>query len=294
MSEFTNLLIGGLSTGAIYGLFGACLAVWFGTSNILNLAIGDFAMLGTLATAELARSAGLSIGFAVLGSLVIASLVAWLFDRVVLHLAVDGSRPHSGLVTAFFYTIALSFLLEGVAERLYGTNVYTPPSIWSGTPLRVGAIYVTHGDILTVALAIIAGIVLAVYLRLTVSGKAAIACGQSVIGSKVVGINASRLRRRIFIGTAVLAALFGFVASSNIGFTYDTGATISLVGIVSAGFASFRHPGRAVGIGLAIGIVESMLGGYVSPVYSDSILFGIIVAALVFSPGSLGLSAGTL
>jgi branched-chain amino acid transport system permease protein len=294
VSELANLLVGGLSAGAIYGLFGACLAVWFGTSNILNLAIGDFAMLGTLVTAQLAGSAGLPVGVAVLGALVVAGVVAWIFDRVVLHLAVDGSRPHSGLVTAFFYTIALSFLLEGLAERLYGTNVYTPPSIWAGPPLRAGSVYVTHGDILTFAVAVIGGVVLAAYLRLTVSGKAATACGQTVIGSRVVGINASQLRRRIFVCTAVLAALFGVVASSDIGFAYNTGAAISLVGIVAAGFAGFRHPGRAVVFGLAIGVVESLLGGYVSSGDNDVILYGILVLVLVLTPEVLGLGAAAL
>ena len=59
VSEFLNLLAAGLTSGAIYGIFGACLAVWFRVCNVLNLAAGDFAMFGAIGTAWLAQNAGL-------------------------------------------------------------------------------------------------------------------------------------------------------------------------------------------------------------------------------------------
>ena len=59
MSEFLNLLVAGLTSGAIYGIFAACLAVWFRVCNVLNLAVGDFAMFGAIGTAWLVQNAGL-------------------------------------------------------------------------------------------------------------------------------------------------------------------------------------------------------------------------------------------
>ena len=59
MSEFLNLLAAGLTSGAIYGIFGACLAVWFRVCNVLNLAVGDFAMFGAIGSAWLVQTAGL-------------------------------------------------------------------------------------------------------------------------------------------------------------------------------------------------------------------------------------------
>ena len=51
--KFGNLLIAGIATGSIYALFAACITVWFRVSNVLNLAIGDFAMVGAMGAAEL-------------------------------------------------------------------------------------------------------------------------------------------------------------------------------------------------------------------------------------------------
>jgi branched-subunit amino acid ABC-type transport system permease component len=144
-----------------------------------------------------------------------------------------------------------------------------------------------------IAVAVASGLVLWAYLRFTVSGRAASACGESVTGSRIVGIDNALFRRWIFVGTAVLAALFGIVESPLTGFTYQSGPTISLIGVVAAGFAAFRRPGRAVVVGLGLGVAEAMLGGYVSSGYNDVLLYAILFAIIILQPEVLGLSAAT-
>ena len=58
---------------------------------------------------------------------------------------------------------------------------------------------------------------------------------------------------------------------------------------VAAGFAAFRKPGRAVAAGLVIGVVEAMLGGYVSTSYNDVLLYAILFAIIILRPEVLGL-----
>jgi branched-subunit amino acid ABC-type transport system permease component len=150
---------------------------------------------------------------------------------------------------------------------------------------------VQRAGVLVIALAVVSGLVLWAYLHFTVSGRAASACGESVLGSRIVGIDSALFRRRIFIMTAVLAALFGIVESPLTGFTYQSGPTISLIGVVAAGFAAFRRPGRAVVVGLVLGVAEAMLGGYVSTEYNDVLLYAILFVILIVQPEILGLSA---
>jgi len=289
VSEFLNLLAAGLTSGGIYGIFGACLAVWFRVSNVLNLAVGDFAMFGAIGTAWLAQTAGLPFIVGIIVVLVGVGLTAWIFDWVVLHPAFDRGAGAHGIVGVFFYTFGLSLVLEGVARAMFGTDVYGAPSIWSGPALSVLDFHVQRAGVLVIGLAIVSGLVLWAYLRFTVSGRAASACGESVLGSRIVGIDSAKFRRRIFIMTAVLAALFGVVESPITGYTYMSGPTLSLIGVVAAGFAAFRKPGRAVAAGLVIGVVEAMLGGYVSTSYNDVLLYAILFAIIIFRPEVLGL-----
>ena len=291
MSEFLNLLAAGLTSGAIYGIFGACLAVWFRVCNVLNLAVGDFAMLGAIGTALLVQNDGIPFVAGIAVDLLAVGIVAWLFDRLVLHFAFDRRAGGHGIVSVFFYTFGLSLVLEGGARALFGTDVHSAPAIWSGPALTILDFHVQRAGVLVIALAVVSGLVLWAYLHFTVSGRAASACGESVLGSRIVGIDSALFRRRLFIMTAVLAALFGIVVSPIIGFTYQTGPTISLFGVVAAGFAAFRRPGRAVAVGLTLGVAEAMLGGYVSTEYNDVLLYAILFIILIVQPEVLGLSA---
>ena len=132
MSEFLNLLAAGLTSGAIYGIFGACLAVWFRVCNVLNLAVGDFAMFGAIGTAWLVQTGRPAVHRRHRGVLAGVGLAAWLFDRVVLHIAFDRGSGAHGIVSVFFYTFGLSLVLEGVARAMFGTDVYGAPAIWPG------------------------------------------------------------------------------------------------------------------------------------------------------------------
>jgi len=291
VSQFLNLLAAGLTSGAIYGIFGACLAVWFRVCNVLNLAVGDFAMLGAIGTAVLVQQdhfpflAGIAVDLLAVGA------VAWVFDRVVLHLAFDRRSGGHGIVSVFFYTFGLSLVLEGLARAIFGTDVHAAPAIWNGPALTIADFHVQRAGVLVIAVAVVSGLVLWAYLHFTVSGRAASACGESVVGSRIVGINNALFRRWIFVGTAVLAALFGIVESPLTGFTFQSGPTISLIGVIAAGFAAFRRPGRAVVVGLGLGVAEAMLGGYVSTGYNDVLLYAIVFAIIILQPEVLGLSS---
>lgn len=290
MSNFFNLLAAGVTAGAIYGVFAACVAIWFRVSNVLNLAIGDFAMLGVFGVAEFAQVDHWNLGLSIVVDLVGVAVLAWLFDWLVLHFALDRGHAEHGIVTVFFYTFALSLGIEGVTLAVLGTDVRSAPALWNGSALKVLDFHIQRAGVLVIALAVVVGLLLWAYLRTTVSGRAASACGESVVGSRIVGIDAARYRRWLFVATAVLAAVFGIVESPMNGFTYSSGPVISLLGVVAAGFAAFRRPGRAVVIGLALGIAEALIGGYVSTSYNDVILYAALFAVIVFQPRVLGLS----
>lgn len=291
MSQFLNLLAAGLTSGAIYGIFGACLAVWFRVCNVLNLAVGDFAMLGAIGTAVVVQQDHFPFVAGIAVDLLAVGLVAWVFDRVVLHLAFDRRSGGHGIVSVFFYTFGLSLVLEGLARAIFGTDVHSAPAIWAGPALTIADFHVQRAGVLVIAVAVASGLVLWAYLHFTVSGRAASACGESVVGSRIVGIDNALFRRWIFVGTAVLAALFGIIESPLTGFTFQSGPTISLIGVIAAGFAAFRRPGRAVVAGLGLGVAEAMLGGYVSTGYNDVLLYAIVFAIIILQPEVLGLTA---
>lgn len=291
MSDFLNLTIAGITSGAITGVLAAYLAIWFRVSGILNLAVGDFAVIGALGVADLVDNEHMPFALAAILMLAAAGALGWVFDRLVLHFAFD-RRPRDSdhIVSIFFYTFGLSLLLEGVGSAIFGQDVQATPEIWSGPPVHLGGVNIPHAAILVIGLAVLSGVLLWAYLRFTVSGAAATACGENPLGAQVVGIKPAAFRRRVLVATVVLAALFGIVESPLTGFTYSSGASISIIGVVAAGFAAFRRPGRAVAIGVGIGLAEAFIGGYINATYNDVILYAALFAMIVIRPQMLGLA----
>jgi branched-chain amino acid transport system permease protein len=266
-------------------------ALWYRVSNILNLAVGDFAMMGALGVDDLVHVRGWAITPAILAILAAVGVGAYAYDRVVLRLAQDGRTRQEGIVVTFFFTFALSFFLEGLAEVLYGTNVHAAPDLWSGPSLNIfsSGLHIERAGVLVVGFAAVVGVVLAVFLRRTLRGKAIEACGENYLGARIVGIDNRQYRRMLFVLTAILAAVFGILESPITGYTFNSGASISLTGFIAAAFAGFQKPGKAVLAGLGIGVLEAILGGYVSAQNGDTLLYAILAAAILIRPSALGL-----
>jgi branched-chain amino acid transport system permease protein len=283
-----NLLIGGIVTGSIYATFAVCVAVWYRVSNILNLAVGDFAMVGALCVDNLYRVRGLPLWAAIGATLLVVAVFGWLYDIIVLRLAVDGRGRAEGIVLTFFFTFALSFFIDGVAKMAFGSDVHAAPALWNGASLALADLHVARAGILVLACAVLIGGLFWVYIRYTLGGKALEASGENALGARIVGIDTRRFRRWIFVGTAVIAAVFGIVESPITGYTYLSGATISLTGFLAAAYGGFRKPGRALLAGLFIGVLEALLGGYVSAEYGTTVMYAILAAMVLAWPRGLG------
>jgi branched-chain amino acid transport system permease protein len=215
---------------------------------------------------------------------------AYIYDLVVLRLAQDFRTRQEGIVVTFFFTFALSFFIEGLAELLYGTDVHAAPAVWSGQSLSLGGgLHVDRAGVLVVAFAAVVGIALALVLRGTLQGKAIEACGENYFGARIVGIDNRKYRRLLFIVSALLACVFGILESPITGYTYQSGAAISLTGFIAAAYAGFQNPGKAVIAGLGIGVLEALLAGYVSANYADTILYALLAAAVLIRPSAMGL-----
>ena len=286
--KFGNLVIAGIVTGSIYAVFAVCVAVWYRVCNILNLAVGDFAMVGALGVDNLYRVKGLPLPVAIATTLLVVGAFAYLYDQVVLRIAQDGPRRAEGIVVTFFFTFALSFFIDGVAKMLFGTDVHAAPALWSGQALTFASLHLERAGLLVLACAVIIGGAFWLYIKYTLGGKALEASGENAVGARIVGIDTRRYRRLIFVGTALIAAVFGVIESPITGYTYLSGATISLTGFLAAAYGGFRKPGRALVAGLAIGVLEALLGGYVSAEYGDTVMYAILAALILAWPRGLG------
>lgn len=284
MLDFLQYTVSGLIMGLIYGLIGIGLTVIYGMMKIVNIAHGEFLMLGAylLFTFAIVLEVGFFTGIA------LALLVTLVASFVVYHLYVRYfvARP---IITTTLATLGLAFFLRNLVLLAWGPLPRAIP-----TPFGVGAITVVGVSVpymsafaLAVTVAVIGlGQVL---LLATRTGKAMRATFQNREVATLVGVDTDRIYSFTFAFGAGLAALGGILIAPIYSISPDMGTLAAMKSwavTILGGMGSL--PGALIA-GLVIGLAESLAAGYVSSAYKEGIAFLVVIAVLLYRPeGFLG------
>jgi len=282
MVTFFQLLYSGLGQGMVLGVFGFALAFLFQVCNVINVAIGEFAMMAVLASVTMV-GAGIPTALAIVICVVGAIIVALLYERFVL--APTIRRPSSDRVLQLFLlTFALSMLMQGVALRAFGRNVFALPPFFGNSAFRIGGVAIDKTELLVigVGLELCAGTYL--FTKKTLYGKALTAVGINERGAVAVGISPVFYRRLAISISCVLAVVIGTLVSPIIAFNYSSGFLLAVTGLLAATIAGLRNPVLALTVGVGVGLLQSLVGGYVSGTYQGVVALAILTAIVLARP----------
>lgn len=279
-----QLLINGVLLGGIYALAAFGLSLIFGVSNVLNLAHGEFLMLGGLFTYIAAVFLKLNPFIALLLIVPTFWAVGAAFERgLIKHIL---SKPHYEQVTAsILVTLGVSLAIEDVTAFLWGPEVkgvsFRLPSI------SFGGVMVSSLRLLGLFCIFAFTLSLHTFLKRTYTGKAMRALTQNRRGALLSGINFRKISMVSFGVGAALAAIAGvfYVVLFTITPFIGLPLTIKYLSIIVLGglgslFGSFFG-------GMIIGITEVLTGFYFGAHWSAAAAFTILVAILIVRPQGL-------
>ncbi|MFP4037994.1 MAG: branched-chain amino acid ABC transporter permease [Desulfobacteraceae bacterium] len=283
-SEFHQLLVGGILLGGIYGLAAFGLSITFGVLRVLNLAHGEFLMLGSL------LSYGLFVGFGI-NPFVSALAVIPIF--IVLGIGfyflllrpISEKPPNQLLVASILITLGASLIVEDLTAYFWDRPVtgidYSLPSFeWAG-------LVVSSTRLLILLFIIILALALQIYLHRTYTGKSIRGITQSREGAKVVGIPIVWMSALTFGLGVALAASAGVFYVTLFTVTPVIGIPLSvkyMCIVVLGGLGSLV--GSVLG-GLILGVGESLTAFYFGGEWSPTIAFILLLIILVLRPEGL-------
>jgi branched-chain amino acid transport system permease protein len=281
--QLLQLLFSGLTIGSIYSLIGLTLVITFKVTGILNLAQGEFVMLGALLAVSL-RSMGLPILPAYVAAILIVALLGGLLER----LAIDKARGACG-ITLLIITIGLATALRGLALLIWGTQTYSLPSFTQGGPLLIGGAALNPQSLWIFALSAITLICISLFFSRTYWGKAVKASVYTPIGARLQGINLRTISLSAFIMAGALGTVAGIFISPITLVTYNMGFMLGVKGFVAATIGGLNSIGGAVVGGLILGLLEAYSSGLISSGLKDGISMLVLLAVLLLRPdGILG------
>ena len=274
LSLILRQVVNGLQSGSIYALVALGYSMVYGIIMLLNFAHGDIIMVGAYAAWFcLCGFAGNPI-LAIIAAIFVCVLLGVSIEKVA-YAPLRQSPRLSLLITA----IGVSYLLENLAQLLFGAGAKSMPSFMPTSTISIGGIDVSWTAIITLIVTAISMAALTLLVKKSKMGKAMRAVSEDTGAAQLMGINVNR----------TISFTFALGCAAYPQATPTMGSMLGLKAFVAAVLGGIGSiPGAMVG-GLAIGLAEAMVSAVGLSVWKDGIVFAILIVVLLVKPtGSMG------
>ena len=283
MDKLIQTLISGLSLGSIYALIALGYTMVYGIAKMLNFAHGDIIMVGAYAVITAVFTMGLPPFIAILISIALCALLGIVIEFLA-YRPLRQAQPLAVLITA----IGVSYLLQNLALLIYGSEQKAFPTIVALPTVHIGGVYIDGITLATLVVTAVIMVALSLFINKTRMGKAMRAVSEDKEAAELMGISVNRTITVTFaIGSALagVAAIFYGAAYTYIRPT--TGAMPGIKAFTAAVFGGIGSiPGAMLG-GILLGVIEQLSKTYISTLWADAIVFGVLVVVLVVKPTGL-------
>ena len=284
MDIFIQQVVSGLATGGIYAALALALVMIYQATDVVNFAQGEMAMFATYICWSM-LNAGVPYWGAFLATLIFAFVGGLVVERVVI-------RPveNAPILSIVIVTLGLLVIFNSVAGWIW-TYVQKPfPSPFPSAPVKAGNIVLGAHDIGQIAVTLIVLLAIWVFFKFTPLGLAMRAAAHNPVSSRLVGI---RVGWMLALGWG-LAAVFGAVAGMMVApvLTLEPNLMggVQIYAFAGATLGGFTSPAGAVLGGFIVGVVENLVGTYVSFIGTElkfTVALGLIIVVLLVKPTGL-------
>jgi branched-chain amino acid transport system permease protein len=286
LGAWLELLTSGLITGGIYALVALGLNLQYGLMRILNIAHGEFLMVGAYLTWMVQTSFGVSPLLMVPVSFVLL-LALGLAIHFLCFRRLAATSPNldifeaRGLMVAF----GLMFLVQNCVNWIWGGDLRGYE--FMSEPVKFGGAQFAANKLLVFVLAVLfAGCMIAL-LRMTLLGKGVRALMQSPVGAQLVGIN-TRLLHPLMFGIGLgLSGLAGCLLSMAYTISPSMGEPYTVTALIVITLGGFGSMAGALAGGLLLGVVEALGMHFTNPSLKALLSYTVFIGVLLLRPEGL-------
>ena len=271
-----EVLVGGLLSGVMYSLVAIGFVLIYKTSGVLNFAQGAMLLFAALTFVSLVER-GIPFWAALPVTVAIMVVLGIAVERTVLRPLVN--RPP---ITLFMATLGLSYIIEGAAQLLWGTQVHALDLGVDDTPFEIAGVLISKFDLFAAAVAGLMVAALTAFFRYTRTGLAFRAVADDQFAATAVGLRLPRIWAAVWTAAGIVALVAGLLWGARLGVQFSLSLVVlkALPVLVLGGFDSIL--GAIVG-GLLIGALEKLSEVYIGPLVGGGIEgWFAYVAALSF------------
>ncbi len=288
MNFFVQIIVSGLTFGAMYALAAVGLALVWGAFNMLNMAHGIIMTLGAYFVLVWAEGWGLPLWFA--GPF--AFLAGGLFGAGVYFVSAHWMlRQRNFEVTIIIATFGLGMALEAglmkILREWFHASPYAQPLSMGADSFLIGDVPVSYQRIIIWAVAVVLIVLVALFLTRTTMGRAIRATAQNRDAARLMGVKVKRVYVIVLALASALAGVAGIMLSSFRDVVPLMGQTPMLKAFIVIVLAGLGNMAGALYAALLIGMVEAAVKVLVADKWGFLAMLVVVVIAIIWRPAGL-------
>jgi len=280
--QLLQYLFTGITIGTIYGMVALGFNIIYSSTGIINLAQGEFVMLGGMTMVYLTTIIRLPMAIGFFLSILIVTAIGAAFERAAIH-----PLRNPSVITLIIITVAASILFKGGAMFAWGKYTFILPPFSGEEPLNVLGATILPQTLWILGIMGATVVFLILFFGFTITGKAMRACAVNRTAASLVGINVKTMVLLSFALSAGIGATAGIIITPIALMDYDRGTMLAVKGFSVAVLGGLGSNVGAVLAGFIIGIMESLGAGFVSSGYKDAIALVVLLLVLFVRPSGL-------
>lgn len=281
MGDLLQFIVTGLTIGSIYAIVALGFVTIYSVTRVINLAQGEFVMLGAMVMFTLVNS-GVPYWISFILTIAIVVIIGWLIEMTVIKKA-KGADPLSLIIL----TIGVAIFIRGIASMIWGKGAVSVAAFTDNQPINIAGASLTPQSVWVMVIMLLIVTMLFFLIERTILGKAFQACSVNPRAARLMGISPAKMSSFSFALSAGLGAVAGLAIAPILFPSYDMGIMLGIKGFSAAIFGGLGSaPGAVLG-GLTLGLIESLGAGYISSGLKDAIAFTVVLVVLILRPSGL-------
>lgn len=278
MRFFIELVVSGIAIGAVYGLMAMAFAFTYKATGLLNFAQGEIGMLIAYIAWTISVSFGSSTFALIGGALVTSVVLGLLLERFIMRRMLG--QP---MFSAVLMTVGVGVMITSLVLLIWSGEQLKVEVAGASNIIDVGGLRLRASQIAVVLVLILALIITNVFFKYSRFGIAMRAVAIDQRTAQLMGISPARVQSVAWVTSSVLAGLAGLFFAV----TFELSPSIYTLGLKAFPATVFGGLDSVIGSGasgIVIGVVENLVGGYVSSELKEISGFLLILIVLMVRP----------
>ena len=280
---FLQFLLNGILIGGLYALLALGIVLIYKATHVFNFALGEMLALGAFILLMFMTTFKLPLWLAIPCCAVVIIGVGLAIERLAF-------RPLIGqpILAAIMATLSLSLILKGIALFLWGSPIVSfPERLMPHKAIVIGDIFLAQELVWTFVISLAVFTALLCFFRFTKSGLFMRATAEGHDVAQAAGINVENVFAITWAIAALVAGVGGIMLGNRFGVGITTLPVLAAKAFPAVLFGGLESITGAIVGGLVIGVIESLVGGYINPQLSEITPYIVLLLILLIRPEGL-------